>query len=86
MQNNNGRYIQNKQQNTPGHLTKDIKESDRMSGVSTRNNVANLQNQTNTPRTIRATRYPERASDTENTVKTNGENNAVRVPYRATNI
>ena len=85
-QNNNGRYIQNKQQNTPEHLTKDIKESDRMSGVSTRNNVANLQNQTNTPRTIRATRYPERASVTENTVKTNSENNAIRVPYRATNI
>lgn len=86
-QNINRNYIQNQQQNTSGHLTKDIKESDRTNTSTTRRNLnnQNITSQTGTPRTIRATRIPERNS-TENTVRTTSENNAVRVPYRATNI
>lgn len=49
---------------------------------------SNILTRTNTPRTIRANRYPERnsAANTSNTTNLSAENNAVRVPYRATNI
>ena len=49
---------------------------------------SNILTRTNTPRTIRANRYPERNStaSTSNSTNFSAENNAVRVPYRATNI
>ncbi|MBQ7918271.1 MAG: hypothetical protein IJ310_05655 [Clostridia bacterium] len=49
---------------------------------------SNILTRTNTPRTIRANRYPERnsAANTSNSTNLSAENNAVRVPYRATNI
>jgi len=87
-QNQNRSYIQNQQQISQNHLTKDIQETDRATtSLNKRNNINNsISRQNNTPRTIRANRVPERNNLNENTLKTTSENNAVRVPYRTTNI
>lgn len=79
-------------QNTSGANLTDSKTNQNMSEASQNNSASqtgsNILTRTNTPRTIRANRYPERnsATNTNNSTKLSAENNAVRVPYRATNI